>query len=121
LLTRFNNTGRVFIHLTEDAGLFLYSTIPKRFRYIFIKELFKNNSIVFMGLSKSHLIIHSLKILKKYHIIGAVIPIMSLSLILSLLPSYVVAVIFILSAGYMAFIISRKFKSKSKKEKHSNA
>jgi hypothetical protein len=52
---------------------------------------------------------------------GAVIPIMSLSLILSLLPSYVVAAIFILSAGYMAFIIFIKFKSKIKKEKHSNA
>jgi hypothetical protein len=52
---------------------------------------------------------------------GAVIPIMSLSLLLSLLPSYVVAAIFILSAGYMAFIISRKFKSKLKKGEVQNA
>jgi len=74
-----------------------------------------------VGISKSHFIIHSLKILKKYHVMGAVIPIISLSLILSLLPPYVVAAIFILSASYLAFIISRKFKSKFKKGEVQNA
>jgi hypothetical protein len=107
--------------LTGDAGLFLYSTIPKSLRAIYLKGLFKNNPIAFVGLTRSHFIIHTLKVLKKYHVMGAVIPIMGSSLILSLFPPYVLAVIFILSAGYMAFIISRKFKSKSKKEKHSNA
>jgi len=52
---------------------------------------------------------------------GAVIPIMGLSLILSLLPPYVIAVIFILSAGYMVFIISRKINSILKKGETQNA
>ena len=68
-----------------------------------------------MGLTKSHFVIHALKIFKKYHLVGLMVPIMSLSLILSLLSPYVTAVIFILSAGYMAFIISRKFKTKFNK------
>ena len=70
-----------------------------------------------MGLTRSHLIIHTLKILKKYHLSGIVIPFMSLSLILSLFPPYVVVVIFILSTGYMVFIISRKINSKLKLKK----
>jgi len=76
--------------------------------------------MVFMGITKSHFIIHTLKILKKYNVVGIAVPIFGLSLLLSLLPPYVIAVIFILSAGYMVFIITRKIKTKFKKgEVHS--
>lgn len=74
-----------------------------------------------MGLTKSHLIIHTLKILNKYRLAALMIPFMGLSFILSLLPPYVVAAIFILSAGYMAFVISMKFKLKFKKGEPQNA
>ena len=68
-----------------------------------------------MGLTKSHLIIHTLKIFKKYHLVGLMVPFMSLSLILSLFPPYVSAAIFILSSAFMAFTIKRKFKPKLEK------
>jgi hypothetical protein len=112
LITKFGNTGRVFINLTGDAGLFLYSTIPKSLRTIYLKG-FKINPIVFVGITKSHLIIHTLKVLKKYHLAALMVPFMGLSLILSLAPPYVVAAIFILSAGYLAFTTSMKFKPKT--------
>ena len=44
--------------------------------------------MAFVGLTKSHLIIHTLKVLKKYHLAALMIPFMGLSLILSLLPPY---------------------------------
>ena len=69
-----------------------------------------------MGLTKSHFIIHTLKILKKYNIVGIAVPLVGLSLILSLLPPYVNAVVFILCVVYMAFIITKKFKSTFKIE-----
>lgn len=73
-------------------------------------EGFKINPIAILGLTRSHHVIHSLKILEKHNLIGAVIPIMGLSLFLSLLPPYVTATIFLLSAGYIAFAINKKFK-----------
>jgi hypothetical protein len=114
LITKFKNTGRVFINLTGEAGLFLYSTIPKRLRTIYLKG-FKLNPTAFMGLTKSHFVIHTLKILKKYNVVGIVVPIFGLSLLLSLLPLWLIWIIFIGSISYMTFIISRKIKSKFKK------
>lgn len=73
------------------------------------------NPIAFIGLTRAHFVIHTLKILRKYSLSGVIVPIMGLYLILSLFPPYVVAAIFILSAGYMAFTIKRKFKPKFKK------
>lgn len=92
----------------------MYSTIPKQFRTIYLKG-FKINPIVFLGFTKSHLVIHSLKILKKYHLSAVALPFMGLLMFLSLVPSKVTAVIFIMSAGYLAFIISKKYKPKIKK------
>ena len=73
-----------------------------------------------MGLTKSHFIIHTLKILKKYNVVGIAVPVVGLSLLLSLLPLWLIWIIFIGSISYMAFIITRKIKSKFKKgEVHS--
>jgi hypothetical protein len=73
-----------------------------------------------MGLTKAHFIIHTLKILKKYNVFGIAIPLLGLSLLLSLLPLWLLWIIFIGSISYMAFIISRKIKLKFKKgEVHS--
>jgi len=120
IISKFGNTGRVFINLTGDAGLFLYSTIPKRFRALYLKG-FKINPIAFVGLTKSHLIIHTLKVLKKYSLSGLMIPFLGLSLILSLLPLWLLWIIFISSSSYIAFVISIKFKPKFKKGETQNA
>ena len=71
-----------------------------------------------MGLTRSHFVVHSLKILKKYNLTGLMVPVLGLSFILSLLPPYLTAGTFIVSTGYLAFIIFKK--NKPDKEKHSN-
>ncbi len=67
------------------------------------------NPIAFMGLTKAHFFVHTLKILKKHELSAVMVPILGLHLILSLFPPYVIAAIFILSAGYMALTIKRIF------------
>jgi len=97
-------------------GLSFYSTLPKAMRSIYLKGFCKN-PIALLGLTKIHALIHSAKILKKYNLVELLTPVLGISILLSALPLYVTATIFVLSAGYMAFIIINKFRSKSKKEK----
>jgi len=73
------------------------------------------------GLTKIHLFIHSAKILKKYNLVELLTPVLGISILLSALPLYVTAAIFILSAGYMAFIIYRKINSIFTKGEMQNA
>jgi hypothetical protein len=68
------------------------------------------NLMVLIGFTKSHFLIHTLKILKKYNVVGLIVPLTGLFLILSFLHPYVTAVIFVLSAGYLVLIVYRKFK-----------
>ena len=102
LINRFKRTGNVFINLTGDTGLSLYSSIPKRFKGKFI-DVFKRNPRAVLGLTKTHAVIHSVKILNKYRLSSLLIPVSALSLILSQIPQYIIWVIFIVSLGYLVF------------------
>jgi len=101
-------------------GLSFYSTLPKSLRSIYLKGFLKN-PMALLGLTKIHAIIHSAKILKKYNLVELLTPVLGISILLSALPLYVVAIIFILPTGYMAFIISRKFNSIFKRGEIQNA
>jgi len=87
------------------------STVPNPVKTIYLKGLL-NKPIVLLGLSKSHLVIHSLKILKKYHLIGLAIPLFSLFLVLSLFPPYVNAAVLAVSVVYLMIITFQIFKIK---------
>ena len=78
---------------------------------IYLKGLL-NKPIVVLGLSRSHLVIHTLKILRKHHLVGLMIPLFSLFLILSLLPPYVTAAVFAVSIGYLMIILFQIFNLK---------
>ena len=108
LVAKFGNTGRVLINLTGNAGLVVYSIVPKSLRAIYLKG-FKINPIVLLGLTRTHFIIHSLKVLKKYKLAGIVAPLLGLSLAISMLPSYLISLILVLSIAYLTVIIWNKY------------
>jgi hypothetical protein len=82
------------------------------FKTIYLKGFLNKNPIVVLGLSRSHFVIHTFKILKKYHLVGLMIPLMGLFLILSLLPPYVTAIVFAVSIGYLMIILFQIFNLK---------
>ncbi|MCK5268144.1 MAG: hypothetical protein KAR07_08250, partial [Spirochaetes bacterium] len=116
LIAHHKRSGNVFINLTGNTGLTLFASIPQRFGHKFISA-FKRNPKAFIGITKSHLIIHVIKILDKYRLVAVFMPFIALALILSILPDYLVWTIFIGSAGYLVFIVVRKFKHKSEPKK----
>jgi hypothetical protein len=73
LITRHRRHGNVFINLTGNTGLSLYASIPKKFRQRFFGA-FKRNPRAVIGLTKSHHIIHAIKILEKYRLLGVLLP-----------------------------------------------
>ena len=88
------------------------STVPNPLKATkYIKGFYKN-PIVILGFSKSHFIVHTLKILKKHHLVGLMIPVMGLFLILSALPPYVTAAVFAVSIGYLMIILFQIFNLK---------
>jgi hypothetical protein len=107
--------GSIFINLTSDHGLSLYSVIPKPFKGTFI-EVFKKRPKIILGLSKTHLLIHTIKAGKKHHLLSIILPIILLALLENLLPIYVLWALFIGSSGYGLFLMKRKLKKR--KEKH---
>ncbi|MFC1826284.1 hypothetical protein ACFLYZ_02695, partial [Thermodesulfobacteriota bacterium] len=115
LIKNHKRAGNVFISLAGDKGLSLYSSAPWKFKNWLI-DGFKRNPTAVLGITKSHLVIHSIKIFDKYGLISLIIPVTSLSLLLSFIPPYLVWIIFIGSTGYLAFLIHRKFKKQSKKK-----
>jgi hypothetical protein len=80
-------------------------------------DVFKRNPRAVIGFTKSHLIIHAIKILEKYRLVGVLMPFVTLALILSFLPDYLVWAVFIGSAGYLLFKIIRLFKNKNQSKK----
>jgi len=85
--------------------------MPKRLRHRFI-DAFKRNPKAVIGITKTHHIIHVIKILDKYRLAALLMPFIALVLILSFMPNYLVWSIFIGSAGYLVFSVVRKFKHK---------
>jgi hypothetical protein len=80
---------------------------------------FKRNPKAIIGITKSHLIIHSVKILHKHGIISIILPFTTLAIAMSALPQSIVWAIFIVSTGYLFMAINRKSNKriKSRKEK----
>jgi hypothetical protein len=105
--------GSIFINLTSDHGLSLYSGIPKPFKGTFI-EVFKKRPKIILGLTKTHLLIHTIKAGKKHHLVGLIIPIILLALLENLLPIYVLWALFIGSSGYSLFLMKRRKKRNRK-------
>ena len=87
--------------------------MPKKLKHRFIGA-FKRNPKAFIGITKSQLIIHTIKILDKYRLVAVVMPFVVLAVILSFLPNYLVWSIFIGSTGYVVFSVCRKIKPKKK-------
>ncbi len=116
LISRYKRTGNVFINLTGGTGLSLYSSMPMKVRQRFF-DVFKRNPRAIIGFTKSHLIIHAIKILEKYRLVGVLMPFVALALILSILPNFLVWTIFIGSAGYLLFKIMCLFKNRNQLKK----
>ena len=89
--------------------------MPKKFGQKFVAA-FRRNPRAFIGITKTHLIIHTIKILEKYGLAAIVIPFIAVALVLLSLPNYLVWTIFIGSTGYLVFSAVRKFKPKKKGE-----
>lgn len=103
------------IVLTLSASGIILSVVPNPLKAIYLR--IQMNPIVILGFSKSHFVIHTLKILMKYKLVGIAVPILALYLVLSLLPSYLTAVVFIASVVYLVLLIYRKFKLKGEPTK----
>ena len=76
-------------------------------------DVFRRNPRAVIGLTKSHHIIHAIKILEKYRLLGVLMPFVALALILSILPNNFVWAVFIGSVGYLLFKIMRLFKNRN--------
>jgi uncharacterized membrane protein len=103
-------TGSAFILLAGERGIDLYRAAPKKLKSGFI-EIFRKNPRAIVGLTKAHLIIHSIKVLHKYHLIAVIIPIIVSSLILNLFPWYVVWACFLGSMGYLFYLATKRPKT----------
>jgi len=101
--------------VTLSAYGLVLSTVPNPLKTIYLKGFILRNPIVVLGLSKSHLVIHSLKILNKYHLIGLAILLFSLFLVLSLFPPYLNAAVLVSSAVYLMTVLIQIYKIKGEK------
>jgi len=115
LVNDHKRAGSIFINLTSDHGLSLYSVIPKSFKGTFI-EVFKKRPKIILGLTKTHLLIHIIKAGKKHNLVGLIIPILLLALLENLLPIYVLWALFIGSSGYSLFLMKRRKNRKTKRK-----
>jgi hypothetical protein len=88
---------------------------PKRWRHRFI-EIFKKHPKTVIGVTKSHLVIHTLKILDKYGVTAIALPFVVLAMVLSFLPTYLVWAILIGSLGYISGLIILKMKNRTNKK-----
>jgi hypothetical protein len=87
--------------------------VPKKLRHRFIAA-FKKNPRAFIGITRTHLILHTIKIFDKYRLVAVALPFVVLALILSYLPNYLVWTVFVGSAGYLVFSVVRTSKPKKK-------
>ena len=89
--------------------MFLYSSLSNRFREAFVNA-FKRNPKAVLGLTQTHFIIHSVKVLDKYDLVALILPFIGLGLTLNLLPEYLVWAIFIGSSWYLVSLVSKRTK-----------
>jgi len=117
LISRHKRTGNVFINTAGDAGLSLYAAIPKSFKHHFI-DAFKRNPKTIIGLSRSHLIVHSIKALNKYGLVSLILPFTTLAIAMSALSQSIVWIIFIISSVALFMTITRKSNKQRKEKEH---
>jgi hypothetical protein len=106
----------VFINVTGKNGLTTYSALPHKWKTLLINA-FKRNPKAIIGITKSHLIIHSIKILHKHGIISIVLPFATIAIGMSALPEFIVWAILITASGYLFIAITWK-SNKQRKEKN---
>lgn len=112
-----NNEEVDGIVFTLSAYGLVLSTVPViPMKTIYLKGFFIKNPTVILGLSKSHLVVHTLKILKKHNLVGLMIPVLGLFLLVSLLPPYVTAAVFVSSALYLMIILIQICKIKGESQ-----
>jgi hypothetical protein len=114
LIATYKRTGNVFITTTGDAGLSLYAASPGALKQILI-DTFKHNPRAVIGISRSHLIVHSVKALHKYGLVSLLIPLSALALLLSFLPAYLIWTVLVGSIITLASTIGTIFKPKERR------
>jgi len=102
LIQQHKTTGNAFIHLAGEQGLILYQSTPLRVRDYFIRA-FQHNPGAFIGITNSHLIVHSIKIFEKYGVTAAAVPFVTLATILSGVPASILWLMLIGVAWYLFF------------------
>ncbi len=112
LIKQHKRTGNAIENILGDNGLTLYKSTSKRFRASLVKA-FKRNPKALLGITKSHLIIHTIKIFDKHGLLSLLIPLTGFSLIVSYLPQWFIWIIFMGSSVCLAFLINREFKPKT--------
>lgn len=119
LVSRNRRAGNAYIELAGERGLSLYARTPEKLKGHFIK-VFNRNPRAVLGLTNSHLVLHTIKIFKKYHLLSLLIPIAALSLLLNILPLPIVWLIFAGSTGYVVMmacrVVRRRFKTKNSQQ-----
>jgi hypothetical protein len=107
LIQHHKTTGNAFIHLAGEPGLILYQSTPLRVREYFIRA-FQHNPKAFIGVTKAHLIVHSIKILEKYGVAAAAVPFFTLATILSGIPASILWLMLIAVSWYLLFRITNE-------------
>jgi hypothetical protein len=112
LIKLHKRTGNAFVSILGDNGLTLYKSTSGRFRSSLVNA-FKRNPKALLGLTKSHLVIHTIKIFDKHGLLSLLIPLTGFSLFVSYLPQWFVWVIFVGSSVWLVRLINREFKPKT--------
>jgi len=120
LIKKERKTGSAFIILAGEKGVDLYRMTPTSLKGNFI-EVFKRNPKAIMGLTKAHVVIHSIKIIHKHGIVALILPFMTAALFLGLFPSYVAWGVFAGSSGYLIHSVVRRKHSTNRKEERQHA
>jgi len=121
LIKHHKRTGNAYIYLLGDSGLTLYKSTSHKFRSSLVNA-FKRNPKALLGITKSHFIIHTIKILDKHGLVSLLIPLTWFSLIVSYLPQWLIWGIFLGSSVYLSCLIHQKFKPETyQKRRNENA
>ena len=108
-MSRYKHTGNVYINSTGNAGLTLYAAIPRPFKRLFINE-FKRNPKAVIGITRVHLIVRTIKAMDKYGLVFLFLPVVGLSVLLSMLHPYLLWVVFFGSIVLLALIIRKSLR-----------
>ena len=117
LIKRYSRTGNAFISLNGARGIDLYSRLPNdRLKRWFINA-FQKNPRAILGLTRSHLLIHTIKIFKKNGLTALVVPASMLAMFLAMLPEPVVWFVLIASFLYLLVTTAKPIITFKRKEK----